>query len=47
MSWLMEVLALVGGIGLGCWTWWAIIDAQPRIEGVNEPGCKTRNRYKR
>ena len=47
MSWLMDAFILLGALGLFCWFWWAMIEAQTRIDGVNEPGCKTRSRYRR
>ena len=40
MSVLVSIVTLVGIIALVCVFWWAMIEAQTTVPGVNEPGHK-------
>ena len=42
MSILMSIVTLVGIIALVCVFWWAMIEAQTDIPGVNEPSSRGR-----
>ena len=37
MNVLMDIFILVGILAFVCFAWWAMIEAQTRIPGVNEP----------
>lgn len=38
MNLLFEIFAVIGVLALFVVSWWAMIDSQTEIPGVNEPG---------
>ena len=40
MSILISIFTLIGITGLVCVFWWAMIEAQKNIPGINEPNNK-------
>ena len=46
MSILMSIVTLVGITALVGVFWWAMIEAQTYIPGVNEPGCSRKGERK-